>query len=109
MLAGSFYDFSMAPETFEREIIIGEASDLGFCSPDWTRTSNRPINSRMLCQLSYGGPAVPHVGSAGPEYPTASSRRNGRRGGLRARRDRPPSRTEVTSPPRHHCTAHRPR
>ncbi len=34
-------------------------SDLGLCSPDWTRTSNRPINSRMLCQLSYGGPAVP--------------------------------------------------
>lgn len=27
-------------------------------SPDWTRTSNRPINSRMLCQLSYGGPAL---------------------------------------------------
>lgn len=25
------------------------------CSPNWTRTSNRSINSRMLCQLSYGG------------------------------------------------------
>ena len=25
------------------------------CSPDWTRTSNPSINSRMLCQLSYGG------------------------------------------------------
>lgn len=25
------------------------------CSPDWTRTNNRPINSRMLCQLSYRG------------------------------------------------------
>jgi 8-oxo-dGTP pyrophosphatase MutT (NUDIX family) len=25
-------------------------------SPDWTRTSNPSINSRMLCQLSYGGP-----------------------------------------------------
>lgn len=24
-------------------------------SPDWTRTSNPSINSRMLCQLSYGG------------------------------------------------------
>ncbi len=24
-------------------------------SRDWTRTSNRPINSRMLCQLSYAG------------------------------------------------------
>jgi len=26
-----------------------------FSSPDWTRTSNPSINSRMLCQLSYGG------------------------------------------------------
>ena len=25
-------------------------------SPDWTRISNPSINSRMLCQLSYGGP-----------------------------------------------------
>lgn len=25
------------------------------CSPNWTRTSNPSINSRMLCQLSYGG------------------------------------------------------
>ncbi|MDX6363332.1 MAG: hypothetical protein QOC85_2342, partial [Streptomyces sp.] len=23
------------------------------CSPDWTRTSNLPVNSRLLCQLSY--------------------------------------------------------
>ena len=30
----------------------------GFCSSDWTRTSNPAINSRMLCQLSYGGPLV---------------------------------------------------
>ena len=29
------------------------------CSPGWTRTNNRPINSRMLCQLSYGGPSRP--------------------------------------------------
>jgi hypothetical protein len=29
--------------------------DLGFCSPEWTRTTNPAINSRMLCQLSYGG------------------------------------------------------
>ncbi len=28
------------------------------CSSDWTRTSNPAINSRMLCQLSYGGPFV---------------------------------------------------
>ncbi len=26
-----------------------------YCSPAWTRTRNRPINSRMLCQLSYRG------------------------------------------------------
>lgn len=25
------------------------------CSPAWTRTKNRPINSRKLCQLSYRG------------------------------------------------------
>ena len=24
-------------------------------SPDWTRTKNLPVNSRLLCQLSYGG------------------------------------------------------
>ena len=38
----------------------GKASELcseafTICSPDWTRTSNPSINSRMLCQLSYGG------------------------------------------------------
>lgn len=26
-----------------------------FCSPNWTRTSNLPINSRLLCRLSYEG------------------------------------------------------
>ena len=25
------------------------------CSPDWTRTNNLPVNSRLLCQLSYRG------------------------------------------------------
>ena len=31
-------------------------------SPGWTRTNNPAINSRMLCQLSYGGPGAksPH-------------------------------------------------
>ena len=29
-----------------------------FSSPGWTRTNNPPVNSRMLCQLSYRGPAV---------------------------------------------------
>ena len=34
------------------------AADLRVCSPEWTRTTNPAINSRMLCQLSYGGPAA---------------------------------------------------
>ena len=33
------------------------------CSPDWTRTSNLPVNSRLLCQLSYGGPKLPRLDS----------------------------------------------
>ena len=37
----------------------GEISkhDRWWSSSDWTRTSNPAINSRMLCQLSYGGPS----------------------------------------------------
>src|SRR3954453_9504582 len=35
-----------------------QACELGRSSSDWTRTSNPAINSRMLCQLSYGGPLV---------------------------------------------------
>ena len=31
------------------------AADLRKCSPIWTRTKNLPVNSRLLCQLSYGG------------------------------------------------------
>ncbi len=27
-------------------------------SPGWTRTSNPAVNSRMLCQLSYGGSSI---------------------------------------------------
>ncbi len=35
------------------------AGDGAFCcSPGWARTSDPSINSRMLCQLSYGGPAL---------------------------------------------------
>jgi integrase len=30
-----------------------------FYSPGWTRTNNPPVNSRMLCQLSYRGTAAP--------------------------------------------------
>src|SRR5437764_5503338 len=33
-------------------------------SPGWTRTNNPPVNSRMLCQLSYRGVAAAIV--AGP-------------------------------------------
>jgi hypothetical protein len=47
-----------------------QACDLAFCSPDWTRTSNPSINSRMLCQLSYGGSLGPWIrlphGRVGP-------------------------------------------
>jgi hypothetical protein len=32
-----------------------EAVTCGKGSPEWTRTTNPAINSRMLCQLSYGG------------------------------------------------------
>ena len=30
----------------------------GLSSPGWTRTNNPPVNSRMLCQLSYRGSAA---------------------------------------------------
>ena len=42
------------------------------CSPNWTRTSNRSINSRMLCQLSYGGLLTIRVPRRAPE-PNADS------------------------------------
>jgi hypothetical protein len=29
-----------------------------YCSSGWARTSDPSINSRMLCQLSYGGPVL---------------------------------------------------
>ena len=32
-------------------------------SPGWTRTNNPPVNSRMLCQLSYRGSAAAIVAS----------------------------------------------
>jgi hypothetical protein len=40
-------------------------------SPGWTRTNNPPVNSRMLCQLSYRGSAAAIVAGRG--------RRNGAR------------------------------
>jgi len=36
-------------------------------SPVWTRTKNLPVNSRLLCQLSYGGPPSGLDKSTGPE------------------------------------------
>src|SRR3954469_6316809 len=56
-------------------------------SPDWTRTSNPSINSRMLCQLSYGGlpraarPGQPSQDIPRPQAPDAGLRaRLGQRG-----------------------------
>ena len=42
---------------------IGQDSiaDEDLSSPGWTRTNNPPVNSRMLCQLSYRGLAAPSV------------------------------------------------
>ena len=34
--------------------------ELVWSSPGWTRTNNPPVNSRMLCQLSYRGSAAAH-------------------------------------------------
>ena len=48
------------------------------CSPGWTRTNNPPINSRMLCQLSYRGSLVQRGETlASPD--TAGEIRAGRR------------------------------
>ena len=52
---------SVAPKVgVKRGLILvrspGQTADLGWCSSGWTRTNNPAINSRMLCQLSYGGP-----------------------------------------------------
>jgi hypothetical protein len=41
-----------------REVRLGRATCVttrGSSSPGWTRTNNPPVNSRMLCQLSYWG------------------------------------------------------
>ena len=65
---------SMSTTFFSREVIsslsISSPSEPSSfrqcCSPGWTRTINRPINSRELCQLSYRGP-LSAVRSGGPE------------------------------------------
>ncbi|CAJ63899.1 hypothetical protein FRAAL5266 [Frankia alni ACN14a] len=47
-----------APQIFygkSVDLINDQASDLRRCSRDRTRTYNLPVNSRLLCQLSYAG------------------------------------------------------
>ena len=48
------------PHTGPRRLLICVSADQrpSSCSPGWTRTNNPPINSRMLCQLSYRGSLV---------------------------------------------------
>ncbi len=46
------------PRTRKAPTGVSAGGGLLRCSPDWTRTSNPSINSRMLCQLSYGGPCT---------------------------------------------------
>jgi hypothetical protein len=38
-------------------------------SPGWTRTNNPPVNSRMLCQLSYRGTVLSGPNSSGDREP----------------------------------------
>ena len=63
-------------------------------SPGWTRTNNPPVNSRMLCQLSYRGTRQqrPHDSDAPVRPPLANSALNGQGGvvwrELRELRDR---------------------
>src|SRR5262245_54127357 len=61
-------------------------------SPGWTRTNNPPVNSRMLCQLSYRGP--PNWLRHGSEGLSGQSRAQSRGGmlGVRRLRDRPDNR-----------------
>ena len=40
-------------------------------SRDWTRTNNLPVNSRLLCQLSYAGPPPPRGNPARLATPDA--------------------------------------
>lgn len=48
----------IAPGRLLIKIRFGFRADLG--SPVWTRTKNLPVNSRLLCQLSYGGSLCGH-------------------------------------------------
>ncbi len=37
------------------ELRFRSSGTISVSSPGWTRTNNPPVNSRMLCQLSYRG------------------------------------------------------
>ena len=47
-------------------------------SPGWTRTNNPPVNSRMLCQLSYRGTARRHCSAARARFRARRVRRRSR-------------------------------
>ena len=58
--------YHLASRRFELKATLGPRSPepqspvftgLLLSSPGWTRTNNPPVNSRMLCQLSYRGTA----------------------------------------------------
>src|SRR6185312_9921443 len=48
----------MAPLNPAGAVCVNRRSEKGGSSPGWTRTNNPPVNSRMLCQLSYRGLAA---------------------------------------------------
>src|SRR6478672_592059 len=51
----------MAPLNPAAAVCVNRRSEQGGSSPGWTRTNNPPVNSRMLCQLSYRGLAAPSL------------------------------------------------
>ena len=57
VLAVNTYPLSPELEAAVRRLQIA-ASAARPSSPGWTRTNNPPVNSRMLCQLSYRGTAL---------------------------------------------------
>ena len=78
------------------------------CSPGWTRTNNPPVNSRMLCQLSYRGskraqvskvrrPARNRRARSGRPRPARSPARSRRPAGRWGRRGRCRRRTRRSS------------
>jgi integrase len=51
----SFPVLPIAPKRLFSEVVRHEVPTGTKNSPGWTRTNNPPVNSRMLCQLSYRG------------------------------------------------------